>query len=368
MQTPHARKIRSATNLCKVICLTFITIGLSSKAQTSIKYNDARLSYLGRIAYTDEAAKLIWSGTAVTVNFTGTDVKATMADAGYNFVNVIIDGTDVSKLQLIAGKQLYTLAAGLKPGVHSLQIFKRTEFADGSIYFFGFEFNKGATILPPSAPLKRKMEFFGNSITCGYGVEDPAGNSYLPPYENNYLSYANITARHYNAQYSCIAKSGIGLLISGLPAIMPDIYNLTDPNDPTSIWNFSKYQPDVVLINLFQNDSWLVMHPEHPQFKARFGTTPPTEDTIVRTYANFVSTLRSKYPNAHIICALGSMDATRPGSVWPGYIEKAVASLGDKKVYTCFFNYKGTPGHPVIKEQQDMANQLIAFIDAHIKW
>jgi len=50
-----------------------------------------------------------------------------------------------------------------------------------------------------SAEPHKKMEFYGNSITCGFGVEDSVTDSGLSKYENNYLSYASITARHYNA-------------------------------------------------------------------------------------------------------------------------------------------------------------------------
>jgi hypothetical protein len=62
------------------------------------------------------------------------------------------------------------------------------------------------------------------------------------------------------------------------------------------------------------------------------------------------------------------MDATKPGAPWPGYIEKAVAGLNDKNVYTHFIPYKNTNGHPSIKEQQAMADDLIAFMDKNIKW
>jgi hypothetical protein len=62
------------------------------------------------------------------------------------------------------------------------------------------------------------------------------------------------------------------------------------------------------------------------------------------------------------------MDATRDGSPWPGYIEKAVAGLKDKGIYTHFFPYKNTPGHPSEKEQQVMANDLIAFMEKNMKW
>ena len=49
------------------------------------------------------------------------------------------------------------------------------------------------------------------------------------------------------------------------------MYNRLIPTDSTSKWNFSLYQPDVVVINLLQNDTWLVNLPEHEEFKKRFG-------------------------------------------------------------------------------------------------
>lgn len=78
--------------------------------------------------------------------------------------------------------------------------------------------------------------------------------------------------------------------------------------------------------------------------------------------------IRSKYPKAQIICALGNMDATQKGSPWPGYIVKAVQQLNDSKIYTHFFPYKNTPGHPKVPEQKQMADNLIAYIDKNIKW
>jgi len=124
----------------------------------------------------------------------------------------------------------------------------------------------------------------------------------------------------------------------------------------------------VVVIDLFQNDCWLTNMPAHPQFKYRFGNTAPGNDYIVAAYRSFITKLRAKYPKAHIICALGNMDATREGSPWPGYIQQAVAQLHDAKMYTHFFKYKNTPGHPKTSEQQVMAVSLIDFIEKKIKW
>jgi hypothetical protein len=116
------------------------------------------------------------------------------------------------------------------------------------------------------------------------------------------------------------------------------------------------------VINLFQNDSWLVNYPDYPEFKHRFGTIPPDEKVIVESYKKFVTKIRSKYPAAKIICMLGSMDITKEGSPWPGYVEKAVEEMKDENIYTLFVPYKNTPGHPKVEEQEAMADNLVEFI------
>jgi hypothetical protein len=149
---------------------------------------------------------------------------------------------------------------------------------------------------------------------------------------------------------------------------MKEMYDRLDPTDSTSKWDFAKYTPDIVVINLFQNDSWIVEMPENEQFKYRFGTKKPDENFIVNSYKNFLESIRDKYPQANIICALGSMDATREGSPWPGYIRKAVSQFNDPKIFTRFFKYKNTDGHPNISEQKEMAESLINFIEENISW
>jgi hypothetical protein len=149
---------------------------------------------------------------------------------------------------------------------------------------------------------------------------------------------------------------------------MPEMYDRLNPQDASSKWDFKQYTPDVVVINLFQNDSWLVKKTNTEGFKATFGSQAPTEDFIVKSYQNFVQSIRNKYPQAKIVCILGNMDVTKKGSPWPGYVEKAVAGLKDAHIYTHFIPYKNTAGHPSVKEQQDIANGLIKFLAEKIGW
>ncbi len=353
--------------LIAFLLILFIVDGAFSK---TINFNNTDISYEGRILYKSNAAVLSWSGTSVYLNFKGTEISAILQDMDTaNYYNVIIDNKVVLKIHTDTLKHIYLLASGLSDSIHTVQLFKRTEWDKGKTLFYGFETSGDCKILPPKAPKKRKIEFYGNSITCGYAVEDTSGKDSGNGYcENNYLSYAAITSRNFNAQYQCISKSGIGIVVSWFPLIMPEMYDRTDATDPASKWDFSLYTPDVVVINLFQNDSWIVKRHDYPEFIHRFGTKEPNPEFIITAYENFVKSIRDKYPYASIICALGNMDATQSGSEWPGYILEATKQLNDPKVYTCFFKFKNTGGHPNVSEQKAMADVLTDFINKNIKW
>lgn len=337
-----------------------------------INANDSFINYMGRIGRNDSCAEIYWTGSSVTLRVkAATTVKAVLADDnGNNYYYVIVDGNSnkAVKIKIDKEKKRYTLASGLNKAVHAITLFKVTNTDFITTRFYGFEIDKRAKVLAPVKKPQRKIEFFGNSITCGHGAENDSHDSGAPQFFNNYRAYGAITARYFNAQYHCTAKSGIGIMVSWFPEVMPDIYDRLNPRDSTSKWDFSKYTPDIVVINLFQNDSWLVNMPEHAQFKARFGTAKPTEDFIITAYKSFLQSIRNQYPTAWIICALGNMDATKAGSKWPGYIDTAVGLLQDKRMITHFFAYKNTPGHPVLKEQEAMANDLIAFIKKRNLW
>lgn len=339
-------------------------------AQLTVPFNSNKIYYEGRIVFKTDAAELAWPGTSITIQFKGTNISAILKDADTaNYYNVIIDDTVIHKIHSDTLKHSHELASGLSRGKHKVQLFKCTEWDKGKTWFYGFKCSGKIKILQPPSLQKRKIEFYGNSITCGYAMEDSSGNDSPHGYfENNYLSYAAITARHFNAQYYCISKSGIGIMVSWFPLIMPEMYDRLDPLDSSSKWDFSKYAPDIVVINVFQNDSWIIKMPDHPQFKNRFGDKEPGENFIINAYKSFIESIRNKYPDANIICALGNMDATKEGSPWPGYVARAVEQLHDAKIYKLFFQYKNMPGHPKVPEQKAMADSLIKFIENNIKW
>jgi len=355
-----------------LILLVFITSCIENSV--FIPPNNKNIDYQGRIdTLNSDKYNLYWSGSSIKINFKGTSVKALLKDEkGENYYNVILDDSVINILYMDTTKKWYNLASNLNNEKHVIKLFKRTEYDRGKTSFYGFEISKHGIIYPLEKN-KKTIEFFGNSITCGYGVEDYSGkDSPDSIYTNNYLTYANLTARHFNANYYCTAKSGIGIMISWFDYTIYKIWDKIDPMETNSKWDFSKIQPDIVVINLFQNDSWLVNKPERKEFKEIFGTTPPDETYIINSYIEFIKKIRSAYPNTNIICALGSMDATKEGSLWPGYIKKSVERIkkenSDNKLFTHFFPYKNTPGHPKVEEHKVMAKSLINFINENIEW
>lgn len=357
----------------KILLLIALTLvyACSTRQVLFVEYSNSQIVYSGRIdSSIVKGVELYWSGTSIKLNFEGKSISALIEDEkGDNYYNVIIDNDSLFILRPDTTKRYYQLASELPKGKHTIEIFKRTEWNRGKTSFYGFQIEEDAKVLPKPLPCKRKMEFYGNSITAGYAVEDTSGrDSPDSTYTNNYLSYAAITARHYAAEYQSICKSGIGITISWFPLTMPEMYDRCIPTDSTSKWDFSLYSPDIVVINLFQNDSWLVNLPDRAEFKMNFGNKAPNDEYIISAYQQFVTDIRKHYPNANIICALGNMDATREGSKWMSYIKKAVANLNDKNLYTHFIPFKETQGHPSIKEQEEMASSLIQFIDENIDW
>ncbi|MGV3504729.1 MAG: SGNH/GDSL hydrolase family protein [Adhaeribacter sp.] len=349
-----------------------VFISFTSFSQLQVKPGNKKITYMGRVGLQEDSAVFYWPGTSATIQFTGTSVQATLKSIraeGYFYAIVDNDPSTAFKFASGSKKTTFSLAQGLPYGKHTLQLYKLSDNTSANI-FYGFGIGGKAKAHKPAKLPKRKIEFYGNSITAGHGVDVPEGkpDSGLPEHFNNYYTYAALTARHFKAQSAIIARSGIGIMVSWFPEIMPEIYDRLDPFDAASKWDFRQYDPDVVVINLFQNDYWLTNNPDHEQFKRRFGTSKPTEDFIIKSYQNFVAGIRAKYPKAHIICALGNMDATEPKSRWPEYINQAVAGLHDDKIHTLFFPYKNTPGHPIRKEQQAMADELIRFIDKTVKW
>ena len=352
------QKIRNTT-CWAIFALALLATQLSAE---TIPADHPNLQYTGRVDFSDKKAPIFsWPGTSIKAKFTGTSLKLKMAGDGNKdkkgkptgpMFNVFIDG-NYDKGHVFGcnekGEHVYTVAEGLEDKTHDLLITKR---GGGKNTFLGLVLDDGSKLVEPGARPKLKMEIFGDSISVGLGSDRSRGGEHSREATDNFISYGAITARNIGAEYHCTSKSGIGLIKSWWPTIMPQYY---DRADGTSLegsgkaWDFSKWQPDLVVINIFQNDSW-----------TRKKTT--TEEGV-SAYLDFVKKIRGHYPKAKIVCVLGSMDASK--GKWAGFVKKAVGQMnesGDKEVYSYIFKIQTGYRHPNKQNHARMAEELTAFL------
>jgi hypothetical protein len=352
-----------------VATLIIVSYSVFVSASQLIPADNKGFVYSGRIDFSQPTApSLSWPGSSIKANFSGSYLAIVLDDQkGKNFFNVIVDGDDSAPYVLEAkqGEHRYIISQVLADKSHSLEIYKRTEGEEGATQFKGLELADKAALLSPPKRLTRRMEIYGDSITSGMGNEGADnGVDNLLAEKNNYLAYGAIAARELNAELHTISQSGIGVMISWFDFIMPQFYNqLSAVGNYDSQWDFTQWTPDVVLVNLMQNDSWLIDR------DLRLQPIPDDEQRIAH-YQDFIATIRQKYPNAYIICALGSMDATKTEK-WPNYIRSAVTNLkdlGDPKLDTLFFDFSGYGQHPRVAQHKSNAKKLAVFVRKKMHW
>lgn len=349
---------------CLFFSLLLPTCQVTAKLLTA---DDQAFQYSGRIDFSTKSSPyLTWPGSSVKARFTGNRLSIRLRDdKGMNYFNVMVGNTNYV-IATEQGEKDYWISETLGEGPHTVEIYKRTEGEDGGTFFIGLIVDENEDLQPLPDKPNRRIEIFGDSITSGMGNVAPYNAiDNLGRDKDHYLTYGAITARNLNAELHSISQSGIGLMISWFDFTMSEFYDqLSAVGNNNSQWEFSLWTPDVVVINLFQNDSWIYSD------QSRF-PEPPSKNKIISAYKAFILKLRRLYPDANIICVLGSMDAVKPGSPWPGYIQSAVTEItndGDNKLTTVIFPYNGYDAHPRVNQHRINANILTKAIRSVTGW
>ena len=156
---------------------TFFTIllalaCLTAGATTFIPATDSAFAYVGRISWEANPGAATWTYPGVQVHaiFTGTSAAMkTNADCGYFMVEV--DNLEPRKVKVEKGQTNTILARGLGNGNHRLTLTYLIEGLYKKPTFHGLFLDDGCHLVERPILPERMIEFIGNSITCGYGIE-----------------------------------------------------------------------------------------------------------------------------------------------------------------------------------------------------
>ncbi len=338
---------------------------------TVVTPTDKNIQYVGRICFDHpDRPRFTFPGVQINARFTGTSLKM-MAKPRSGYFMAQIDESEPFKVAFMGERDsVVTLATALPKGDHTLRLMYVIEGYDLKPDFRGFILDCGAHLLPPPPLPSKTIEFIGNSITCGYGNESVEPSDHFEyETENHYLSYAQLTARNLQATAYVVARSGIGVYRcyggpkEGTPEnVMTTEYEYTNLYDRSEKWDFSRFQPQVVCINLGTNDL----------------STNNYDVTLLKAaYKRFLRQVRGHNPKAKIVFLCGSMLNGKELDIARQTMNEVVDEAhqgGDAEVYRFDFTPAngsqkyGADWHPSVWQHQLMAAELTAFLRTLMQW
>lgn len=344
--------------------LCLITTSVWSQQSRFYPADDIRLVYMGRIDFKNPQLPRFWNpATAVQIRFNGTWCDVLVRDQelwgkNHNYLSVQIDGGRPRRIQTTAAQNVLRIADSLASGPHTLILAKSTEANIGYIELEGFRCD--SLLQAPELPV-RKIECYGNSITCGASADlsgIPCGKGVWQDQHNAFESYGRITASNLNAQWMLSSVSGIGLMHSccSLPVIMPQVYDKIEMRGDSVPWDFTRYQPDIVTICLGQNDGI------------------QDEVQFVTNYVSFLTKIRAAYPKSRLLLLTSPMADTPLRNFLRSALQKVIQQRKDAGdllisgyVFETSFN-GGCDYHPSVTEHYEIARLLTAEIRRLMNW
>lgn len=354
--------------------MAITTIGVGAQTLTPfgtiVPATDSHIQYIGRVSFKNpETPVFTFPGVQIRSGFTGTSLKM-IAKPKSGYFMAQIDGCEAFKVGFNAEKDsVVTLAAALPDGNHQVAIMYVNEGYDRRPEFRGFILDKGKVLTDAPAIPERKIEFVGNSITCGYGNEAIGEwQHFSDETSNHYYSYATLTAKALGAIHYSTSRSGIGVYRcydgpkKGDAINMNTEYVHTLLYDKTENWDFSRFQPQVVCINLGTNDT---------------STSGADPKLLQQGYVNLIKQVREHNPNAKIVMLCGSMMNGNQLKAAKTAMDAAVAEIkkgGEKEIYQFDFTPHdgslkyGADYHPSYWQHQKMAGELTGYLRTLMNW
>ena len=292
-------------------------------SRTAFKADTDHVRVGGRSIFENGIRYLSYTNTFIEFELTGTYAEAELISdltpsedifRAYAVIIINDDDKNAKRIKLDNEKETFELFSSDKPETVKIRLMKVSEaaFAKMGVASITIDGELGAAPKPAS---NRRIEFIGDSITCGYGIDGIWNKDvFSTETENPLKGFAYKTAKKCGAEFQYVSWSGIGVISRWVEEtaeepltdwLMQDIYPYTDSglentlgrntHDVHTKWDFSSYVPQVIVFNIGTNDhSWTK---EIPERKAEF----------CDIYYRFLETVRENNPNAYIICTYGIM-------------------------------------------------------------
>lgn len=297
----------TASEKTEAVTAESMTVSDAVLSDFSVPASDEYAKISGRTVFDGDIRWLGYTCSSASFVFTGTRASVTLVPDVYNdeaalpFFMITVNGEETVK-QVLSERQTFDVFSSDMPAECEVKITKLSEAAFSAIGIESIDtVSYGAC--RPSDVGKMKIEFIGDSLTCGYGVlADGPNVPFSTADEDGTKAYAALTAERLDADYNIIAMNGIGVLSRYSPkhekntdgVLMPELYRYADMfRSPDIMWDSSGYQPDICVIALGANDN------------SYTSGIPEREAEFSEAYRSFIGEVRAENPNAYILCVSG---------------------------------------------------------------
>ena len=340
------------------------------------------VKYLGRSVYQEDE---LWFGltcSGISFDFTGKHVEMNLMGDNAAFgeqngarIKVYADDKVVYD-QCLSESPIENISFDFdESGEHTVKLLKASECANSTVQLENILIDGDS--IKPSALGSHTIEFVGDSITCGYGVDGKNEQEhFVTSTEDGTKTYAFKTAEHFNADYSMVSYSGCGA-VSGYTGngkkntdnLMKDFYENTGHSYSNKggkrlddiPWSF-KTSPELIVINIGTNDS------SYTKGKA------DRIDEFKAAYTDLLKQIRAKNPDSELLCVLGLMGNDLAPAI-NEVIDAYKSETGDNKINFCELDKidssndgYGSDYHPKEASHERAAGTLIKKIEELYGW
>ncbi|MBQ7990171.1 MAG: hypothetical protein IJ251_03855 [Oscillospiraceae bacterium] len=334
----------------------------------------------GNVLYMD------YTCTFIEFSFTGRKALARIIsdlcpseDMFRAYMGIFVNGEFADRIKIDSAEDVYTLYESDDESTVTIRLMKLSEAAFAKTGVKEIEID--GKLLPPPLPCsQRRIEFVGDSITCGYGIGAKGGEEgFTTATEEPLRGYAYKSALRCGAEYQFVSWSGMGVVTAYVDEsiqepddkwLFKDIYPYTDSglentlgregHENHTIWDNKRFDPQIVVFAEGTNDhSWTRKIPERCE-------------RYEKALAETVGIIRKANPDAYIILTYGVMDDPLKDSI--ASVTSRLNEKGDDKVIFIPLTPQdaandgvGADWHPSAATHEKMADVLSAEFEKIFK-
>jgi len=263
----------------------------------------------------------------------------------------------------------YLIARDLSAGPHEIRIFKTSDPEWSSrqptpnwLSFYGLDVDAGEVKKTAAPKRKRRIEFFGDSITSGYCNLCRNGDDVVERQGSFAQAWPTKICEALDAECHSLALAGFGIArncCGDNEVRSADLWSRGVATSSDSMWNFASWVPDVLVIHLGANDHLWEATVDPEFFRSQY------VDLVVATGNTYG-------PNLKVFLGCGPTEASTKACP---HVQWVVGKAKEKGIDAHFLDQRGyfNSGHhccfhPSAEQSDKMAQDTSALISTVAGW